>query len=195
VETPHGLEAYGVLLAPSWELWRARILTYPRSMWCVPGGSSAVKFVGRTPIEAERRAVDFIREHCRARGYLMRDEAGAAQPARTEATAGPIRLQAPAGPPAERKERFVWVRFGLAEPTESGKTGNLSETGLFVITDSPVQQGHWLDLMLETEDDAIPLQGEVRWMRISHHAGRAPGMGIQLQTPPPSYIDYVRAIG
>jgi len=29
VETPHGIEAYGVLVAPTHERWRARILTFP----------------------------------------------------------------------------------------------------------------------------------------------------------------------
>ena len=33
VETPFGHEAIGVLLAPSHEQWRARIVTYPNVLW------------------------------------------------------------------------------------------------------------------------------------------------------------------
>jgi hypothetical protein len=37
VDTPYGFEAYGVLVAPSVELWRARIITYPNVLWMVRG--------------------------------------------------------------------------------------------------------------------------------------------------------------
>src|SRR6267143_1834934 len=60
VETPFGHEAIGVLLAPSHDVWRARILTYPNVLWAAPGGRGAIKFVGDTPAEAEERAIKFV---------------------------------------------------------------------------------------------------------------------------------------
>jgi hypothetical protein len=73
VETPFGHEAIGVLLAPSHDVWRARILTYPNVLWAAPGGRGAIKFVGDTPAEAEARAIKFVEEHVRAKRYLRRD--------------------------------------------------------------------------------------------------------------------------
>ena len=48
VETPQGIEGYGVLVAPTSGPWRARILTYPNILWLVPGGRATIKFVGDT---------------------------------------------------------------------------------------------------------------------------------------------------
>ena len=47
VETPLGIEAYGILVAPTHERWRARILTFPNVLWTIPGGAATLKFVGR----------------------------------------------------------------------------------------------------------------------------------------------------
>ncbi len=74
VETPRGIEAYGVLLAPCHRRWRARVLTYPRVLWLVPGGDCSLKFMAGTADQAERKASRFISEHSLLRGYVMRDE-------------------------------------------------------------------------------------------------------------------------
>lgn len=195
VETPHGIQAHGVLVAESYGLWRARIVTYPNVLWIVPGGRGTIKFVGRTPQEAERKAADFILGHCRRRGYRVRDELTPVESGKIDAETGPPPLPRPAGQPSERKLRFLPLRFGVAGPTELGGTGNLSETGLFVITGAPVDSGRWLDLLLQLDgEQELPLKGVVRWMHRRHHAGRSPGMGIQLQAPPPLYLDYVRSL-
>src|SRR5260221_8463718 len=73
VETPFGHEAIGVLLAPSHEQWRARIVTYPNVLWTAPGGRGTLKFVGDTPEQAEARAIQFVEQHVRAKRYLRRD--------------------------------------------------------------------------------------------------------------------------
>lgn len=49
VETSRGVEAIGVLVAPSGDLWRSRILTYPNVLWTAPGGRSTLKFLAPTP--------------------------------------------------------------------------------------------------------------------------------------------------
>ena len=194
VQTPTGIEACGVLVAPSGDSWRARILTFPNILWTVPDGRGTLKFVGRNAGEAERQAITFVRQHIRDRGYTMRDEVVLYEPGAIEAEAAPGGLIVPSGPPALRKVRFLPVRFGVAQITEIAGTGNLSETGLFIITGSPEIDGIWLNLLLDVDDDPIGLRGLVRWRNRQHRAGRSPGMGVQLNEPPPSYLSYVRTL-
>jgi hypothetical protein len=185
VDTPHGIEACGVLVAECDGLWRARVLTYPNVLWSVPGGGGALKFVDNSPQGAERQAIAFVKEHFRERGCRLRDEIGMVQPA----------LIAPeAAHPAHRKVRFLPVHYGIARMTEMGGTGNLSETGLFVITNSPEREGSWLKLLLDLNGHDVDMRGLVRWMNMQSHAGRSPGMGIQIEAPPPRYRRYVRLL-
>ena len=93
-----------------------------------------------------------------------------------------------------RKIRFLPIRFGSVQPSEPGGTGNLSETGLYVITESPFSPGDPLNLKLRLKTDAIDLRGQVIWMTQEHRVGQPPGMGIVLATPPTDYLDYVRAL-
>lgn len=194
VATPDGVEAYGVLVCESRDLWRARILTYPNVLWVVPGGGGTLKFFGRSPQEAEERAVDFIREFCRQRRYELRREEVRELPADIESDAGAPARWRRRGVPAPRKIRFLPVRFGVVRASEPGGLGNLSETGLFIITDTPVKAGLRLSIVVDLKDDEIPLRGEVRWMRQQHDVGRSPGMGVRLLEPPPKYVDYVRSL-
>jgi hypothetical protein len=194
IQTPTGIEACGVLVAPSRDVWRARILTYPNILWSVPGGQGTLKFVGRSARDAEREAVAFLRAHVRARGFTMRDEIALAVPGGIDAEAAPGGLARPAAPPAVRKVRFLPIRFGIDRVTEVAGTGNLSETGLFIISNSPEDQGTWLNMQLEMDGDDVGLRGLVRWMNRRHRAGRSPGMGVQLDSPPPSYTSYVREL-
>ena len=79
--------------------------------------------------------------------------------------------------------------------TEQGGTGNLSETGLFVITSSPVESGKRISLALRLADDRVlNLSGAVVWMSKDHHVGRSPGMGVRLDQPPNDYLDYVKRL-
>ncbi len=52
VETPRGIEGYGVLVAPSGNRWRARILTFPNILWTIPGGGTSIKFLARSETTA-----------------------------------------------------------------------------------------------------------------------------------------------
>lgn len=190
VDTPHGLESYGVLVAETYGLWRARIVTYPRILWTVPGGGGTVKFVGRSPLEAESRAIEFIKTHCTARGYEIRNFRSSVEPGPVPSEAGDRAQPAQ----AVRKVRFLPVRFGRVNLTERGRTGNLSETGLFIITEVPVDQGERVSMMLSVEAERLALTGQVRWSRTDHRVGRTPGMGIQIDTPPPEYLRFVQAL-
>ena len=150
-----------------------------------------MKFVGPTAKAAERTATEFIRSYCVARGYRMRDELAVVQADVAGVRSGG-RLSETDCVPAQRKIRFLPIRFGVARPVDVAGTGNLSETGIFIITDSPADSGNWLNLRLDTDQQLIPLRGQVRWMRRQHRAGQSPGMGVQLHSPPARYLDYVR---
>ena len=184
-ETPLGVDAYGVLVAQSHDLWRARILTYPNVLWLVPGGVTSLKFAARTARVAERRAIEFIREHCKTCDYTLRED-------RSFSPVSRVADRTPVAPP--RKVRFLPVRFGLAGATELAGTGDLSEAGMFIITDVPADPGTHLRVALETPGRMLELDAEVRWMRRQHHVGRSPGMGVHLTAPPEQYISYVRSL-
>jgi len=193
VDTPHGVEAYAVLIAESHDRWRARILTYPNVLWLVPRGSGTVKFASATPQEAEAQAIEFIKEHCARRGFKLRVQETRAEPTTIDPESAIEGLDRP-DKLAPRKIRFIPVRFGIAGLTERGGIGNLSETGLFIITNAPVDCGKRLHVSVGIDGHDMPLTGLVRWMRKAHHVGRAPGMGVQISDPPLGYVDYVRCL-
>jgi len=195
IQTPNGIEACGVLVAPAEDVWRARILTYPNVLWTVPGGRGTIKFVGRTARDAEAAAIAFLREHVHTRGYTMRDEVALVEPDAFDPEAALTGLTRPPSPAAPRRIRFLPIRYGVRQITEVAGTGNLSQTGLFIITNAPEDRHTWLNMLLEVDGDNIGLQGLVRWMNRRHRAGRSPGMGVQLKAPPPSYLDYIRSLG
>jgi hypothetical protein len=169
-------------------------MTYPNVLWSVPGQPATIKFVGATPREAENQAIDFVRVHCTVRGYVMREEVSEALPGRIELERTPGGIIRPHETPAIRKIRFLPVRFGVVGATEPGGTGNLSETGLFVITSFPLDNSTRLEMLLNADVVIVPLRGTVRWMCKAPHVGRSPGMGVQLMAPPEQYLDFVRSL-
>jgi Tfp pilus assembly protein PilZ len=189
VETPYGLEAYGVLVAQSLELWRARIITYPNVLWMVPGGGVSLKFSGVTPQEAEASAVAFIDGHIKTRGYARRDapDSPEVSPYRAEAEAN---ARAAKGP-ALRKMRALPVRFGAGPSLFTAMTGNLSESGLFVVTLAPFDPGTGLRVLLDLDTGPLGLKGQVVWQRLRPVSGRPIGMGVQLISPPEPYREFV----
>ena len=189
VDTPYGIEAYGVLVAPSLELWRARIITYPNVLWTVPGGNLTLKFSGNTPQEAEASAVAFVEGHIKTRGYVRRDmqDAPEVTPLRSAEQA---KVLAALGP-AMRKMRALPVRFGSGPSLFTAMTGNLSESGLFVMTIAPFQPGTDLRVLIDLETGPVGLRGEVVWQRPRPVSGRPVGMGVRLVSPPGTYRDFV----
>jgi hypothetical protein len=188
VDTPWGVEAYGVLVVDCGGVWRARILTYPNVLWCAPRGSGSLKFVGATPGEAEDQAVAFVLEHCRARSFSVRDAA----------VGVPSTLVEPEGAttaPSVRKVRFLPVRFGETRPANLAKTGNLSESGLFILTADPADPGARLTMSLAVGGGMhLDLAGRVVWRRKDHFVGRVPGMGVQVSQPSETYLEYIRSL-
>jgi len=193
VSTASGIEAFGVLVAPCGDLWRARILTFPNVLWKAPGRSGTIKFVGRSAREALDRGIEFVRGHCSERGYAVRGEnmLGSA------AVLGAAGLREGVGVvlPAVRKLRFLPVRFGVVRPSETGGTGNVSETGVFIITRAPIDPGHELTMQLRAQDAPFDLKGCVIWIAKERPAGdRPPGMGVRLVEPPANYLRYIRTL-
>lgn len=194
VETPHSVEAMGVLVAPSGSLWRARIITYPRSLWTVPGGHGTMKFVARTPQLAEEQAIRYVEEHCAVRGFQPRHGLDVVVGSRNAATS-PASVAAVARTSATpRWPQVLPVIFGLDAPMLRAVTRNVSEGGIFVQTPTPVGGGADLRLHLTVRKERLPMEGVVVWSRAALQPGRPPGMGVRLVTPPGAYLDYVRSL-
>jgi hypothetical protein len=181
-----------VLVAEAGHRWRARIVTFPNILWMIPGGGETLKFMGNSEELVTRKAIDFIRQHCVAKGYLMRDEVQFVRPLKRSFLVAGSRVAAQRFP---RFDRRLPVRFGHNRPTTLGHTGNLSESGLFIQTGQPVLDGELLGLLLELEHCKVPLRGSVAWRRTERRAGLDSGMGLRLVSPPSNYVDYVRALG
>jgi hypothetical protein len=192
VETPTGVEAYGVLVAPSNDKWRARIVTYPNMLWTLPGGRLTLKFVGRTRVEAEQKAVAMIGAHCAERGYVSRDgviPARIVPDAPSKSVTGPkpvIHIQ-----PAKRKKCRIPARYGTGLPEYVGVAFNVSETGLFLGTSLPLRSGKPIQIDMRLAGDRARLKGVVMWNRRRHEDDRPAGMGIRLTDSPSIYPTFV----
>jgi len=194
VQTPHGTEAYGVLIAESGSRFRARILTFPNVLWLAPGLQGTMKFVGDSPSEVENKAATFIKAHCKQRGFRICDEPILAWNNPLLAVQPDSTVQRIKGPQVLRKIAFTPIRFGPFRPELRAGTGNLSETGVFIITDNPTHTGSQVRMRLELDNYGIPLIGEVCWARSEPVEGRAPGMGVRLSLPPMVYRRYVNSL-
>ena len=196
-ETPEGVRGYGVLLADVGDRWRARILTYPRMLWSVPGGRATMKFFGRTPTQAQDRAVGYIRQHCATRGYVLRDELELASVV-GDSTVMPSAPRAVGRSEVARESRYsriVPLLYGPNRPDLRARSGNMSRAGLFVATTKPAKLGDLVGVMLQLEHGKVPLRGSVVWERALAELGRPPGMGLALLNPPRMYASYVEALG
>ena len=188
----HRTEIYGVLLAEAGKLWRARILTYPNMLWSVPHGRGTIKFVGKSVREAESRAIEFIKEHCRKRGFKMLEEEAEADSAPVAAEAAVT--QQPRGGGEVRHLRSLVIRYGETKADQPGMTADLSRGGLFIAARKLLSQGSTIKMLLSLEGYTVPLRGKVVWVRSAAEPGRPVGMGVQLQSPPNLYTRYVRSL-
>ncbi len=190
-QTPSRTEEYCVLIAPSGDLWRARIVTFPSMLWSVPQGRQTMKFVARSAEAVEKLARDYIRQFCIERKFKM-------SAIRTDAPAGPVNSDtAPGADDAGQPRRLlhaVTIRFGEEKLDRSGCTLDLSAGGLAVETRQPLPMGRRVKLVMEVEGSSLPLVGTVVWARSKAEGDRPAGMGVQLQSPPALYRHYVRKL-
>lgn len=192
VETPAGIEAYGVIVAPSYEIWRARILTFPNVLWMAPGGWGSLKFYGATAQEAEARAIAFVERHCALNGFDRRDGLQPVSTGSTPSAAAGARHRALQHHP--RKAAVLPLRFGKSRPATLGQSVNISGEGLFVGTPLPIGRGEPCVISLHVHGAALPLHGIVMWNRPRIVPGLPLGMGVRLIDPPAAYAKYVRAL-
>src|SRR5262245_50002155 len=191
VETPVGREAIGVLVAPSYGVWRARIVTFPNVLWTIPGGRGTIKFVGETAEEAEAQAIAFIESHVQAKRLGRRH---------TPTPAGPEPKLSPPPPPltslstARRKLTCLPLRWGHRQARLRGVTVNISPDGMFISAPAPEEDGQSLLINLEIDGHTVPLRGLVMWSRDRVDAGRPKGMGVRLSEPPQIYQSFVTAL-
>lgn len=205
VKTNRGPESYGVQVAPADRRWLAWIVTYPWTCWLYPGSEESLKFLGDSPQDAEGQAIEHIREHVHRKGYTPVEPVSPAKPLSMERvrTASieeitPAHGGEDAGPTAtaiRRKLCSLPVRFGHNTHSRSASVENVSERGLFVNTDDPLEIGSVIRLKVELDSRSIPLRGVVVWSRIETEEGRPNGMGVRLNRPPALYISYVRLLG
>jgi hypothetical protein len=182
IETPLGHQDIGVLLAPSYDRWRARIVTYPNVLWSAPGRRGTLKFVGDTIEQAEAQAIAFVERHVRAKRHPLPTTAHTASSARQGFAA------------ARRKPACLPVRFSLDHAITRGTTVNVSAEGMFVGVASPVEGGQTLLIHLDMDGHTLPLRGLVMWNR--KHAIRLnpAGMGIRLSEPNRIYQSFVAGL-
>jgi Tfp pilus assembly protein PilZ len=98
-----------------------------------------------------------------------------------------------------RRTKRIEVRFGPEQPTDLGFTIDVSETGLFVKTNTVYPPDTRLVLELSLPDRRVlSLRGRVMWAkRVPPQLARLlrkTGMGIELIDPPPEYLDLVRVL-
>lgn len=184
---------HDVLAAPFAAGWFARLVTLPRAAWVVPGTSTALRFVGPDLATAERAALRFLRGHLRATGSrVVRIETLPAAPTvRLSAAAPPSQ---PPALPAPRKECVLPVRYALSGREQFAEVANVSESGLFVRTVTPLNPGAAVRMRVELDACSMPLHGTVVWNRPVPDTGRPAGMGVRLAQPPALYVGYVRAL-
>lgn len=183
VRTGTDTEIFGVLLAPCKGVWRSRIMTYPRSLWSMPGQRTTMKFTGRTPEEAERRAEAYIRKVCAARGYRLDDEV-------IESPDGGVVLV------TRRKLQRIPVRFGSSSVSSLvGLTHNVSIGGMFIATDLPLDGGEPLSIEMALRGRRCQMGGLVVWTRVARGLDQPRGMGVRLVDPPSVYPDFISTLG
>ncbi|HEX4822906.1 MAG TPA: PilZ domain-containing protein [Candidatus Polarisedimenticolaceae bacterium] len=191
VETPRGHEAIGVLVAPSHDVWRARIVTFPNVLWTIPGGHGTIKFVGDTQEEAAAQAIAFIESHVQAKRLVRRDGLAPVGP---EPMHTPLPTSPTAFSTARRKLTCLPVRWGHERARVRGVTVNVSLEGMFIGAIGPEDDGQSLLINLDLDGHTIPLRGLVMWSRERSEPGRPMGMGVRLSEPPVVYQSYVTAL-
>jgi hypothetical protein len=190
VDTPHGMETFGVLVAPAGPLWRARVVTYPSTLWVVPGGKGAMKFAAARPGDAEKQAIEVIERLCEQRGFRKHEVLPPVEIGRIDPERARARGKADA-PPAARKPHRTLVHFGHTRASQQAETANVSERGMFVSTPSPLEPGASVRLRVILDAFTVPLRGVVVWCRARPEAGRPLGMGVRLFQPSALYTDFV----
>jgi len=97
---------------------------------------------------------------------------------------------------AARAKRRLMVRYGVHALEKTAFTKDVSESGVFIKTNSVFRPGSTLQVKIEFPDESFTLWGRVIW------AKRVPaqlahildcGMGVCFVDPPADWLDFCRA--
>jgi hypothetical protein len=189
-----GRETYQILLQDEGKIWVARIVTLPNKLWANPNGREALKFIADTAEEAEIAALQAMEAECARTGRRLATN-------QSLAVASPFDFPEPAAAPVQpvpdasaRQARRLLVRFGETSPEIPAVTANLSETGIFIISDRPARPGSRLHIDLRFPEGAVELSGDVVWTRDERADGRSVGFGVRLRDRPKAYLERIRRL-
>lgn len=83
-----------------------------------------------------------------------------------------------------RHEANINVNYKHGDTYLFSTTENVSELGIFLVSDTPLEEGTKLDLTFHQPEGGEPIEitGEVMWIE-TEGRGRKPGMGIRFMDP------------
>jgi uncharacterized protein (TIGR02266 family) len=87
------------------------------------------------------------------------------------------------------------VNYSFGESYLYSRSGNISEMGIFLLSNEPLARGTRIELRFAVpgEPDPLRVMGEVRWI-VHPGAGQEPGMGVQFLDPTDEFRDRVREL-
>ena len=93
----------------------------------------------------------------------------------------------------KRAKRRVMVRFGTRTPDKTAFTKNVSETGMFLQTNTVFKPGTTLQIQAEFPDQTFSMWARVVWAKkvppqLAHILGS--GMGVCFIDPTPDWLQY-----
>ena len=116
----------------------------------------------------------------------MAPSSGGAEPKRTTSASTDKRI-------AKRARRRLMVRYGTGSPEKTAFTRNVSDTGLFLQTNSVLRPGTTIQVEVIFPDRAFKMWARVVWAKkvpaeLAHMLSC--GMGICFIDPPADWIEY-----
>ncbi len=94
-----------------------------------------------------------------------------------------------------RAKKRMMVRFGVAKPEKTGFTKDISETGLFIKTNTILKPGTTVQVQIHGQPRVFTMWAKVIWGKkvppqLAHVLEC--GMGIRFLEPSPEWLDFCR---
>lgn len=96
---------------------------------------------------------------------------------------------------SERHPIKLDVNYKHGETYLFSRSSNLSELGIFLVTQTPLANGSRIELQFSPPDGGEPIQvvGEVMWIERGG-GGKEPGMGVRFVNPTPETRQRLKAL-